>query len=209
MTGDDKKPYRIGLTGGIASGKSTVANLFDELGATVIDTDVIAREIVQPGQPALDEVRRRFGDDVINTTGELDRRALRNKIFADDKARFDLEAILHPRIGIETMRQSDALSGVYQIIVVPLLVGSALMRFVDRILVIDCDRETQIHRLLRRDSESLDQANRILAAQPSREQRLAIADDVIHNDGGLRGLREQVTVLHQSYLEGPEKVIRD
>ncbi len=196
---DERQAFRVGLTGGIASGKSTVANLFDELGASVIDTDVIARELVRPGQPAFDEIRDRFGNDVVSVTGDLDRRALRNEIFADEDARFDLEAILHPRIGSETMRQSEGASGAYQIIVVPLLVGSSLMQFIDRALVVECDRETQIRRLLARDSESLGQANKILEAQPSRERRLAIADDVIRNDKGLAWLSEQVTALDRFY----------
>lgn len=200
MTVNSTKPtLRIGLTGGIASGKTTVANMFVELGIPVIDTDVIARELVRPGEPALNEIRNRFGNEVIDATGHLDRRALRERVFDTDIARRDLEAILHPRIGRETQRQADTLGGPYQLIVVPLLVGSDLLSFVDRVLVVDCDREIQIRRLIARDAESLPQANRILAAQPSREDRLAIADDIIHNDGGLDRLSEQVTALDRNY----------
>ena len=194
-------PLRIGLTGGIASGKSTVADLFADLGAPVIDTDVIAREVVEPGQPALADIEQRFGAGVIDDGGRLDRRALRDIIFSDEEARLDLEAILHPRIGAETRRQAEAAGGNYQLIVVPLLVGSKLIEFVDRVLVVDCDEETQIKRLLARDAESVEQARRILAAQASREERLSIADDVILNSGSLDNTREQVKALHASYQQ--------
>ena len=195
-----KQAFRIGLTGGIASGKSTVADMFAELGAVVIDTDVIAREIVQPGAPALDEIRQRFGDSVIDAAGKLDRSAMRKLVFGDEEARHDLEAILHPRIGAEVRRQADTADGCYQIIVVPLLVGSPLLHFVDRVLVVDCDEETQVDRLLARDTETIEQARRILAAQASRAQRLAIADDTIANDKGLDETARQVKALHQQYL---------
>ncbi len=195
----EKIPFRVALTGGIASGKSTVANMFAELGVAVIDTDVIAREVVQPGQPALDEIRQRVGEQVIDAAGKLDRAAMRKRIFADDTARLDLESILHPRIGAETRRQADAAPGPYQLIVVPLLVGSPLTRFVDRVLVVDCDEDTQIWRLLARDAETVEQARRILAAQSSREARLAIADDVLRNDRSLDETRELVTALDEKY----------
>lgn len=195
----DKKRYRVALTGGIASGKSTVADMFAALGVPIIDTDVIARELVQPGQPALDEIRNRFGNEVIDDTGNLDRRALRSMVFADENARLDLEAILHPRIGAETRRQADAAEGPYQIIVVPLLVGSPLTQFVDRVLVIDCDEELQLQRLLARDTETVEQARRILSAQASREARLAIADDVISNNRGLDETQRQVRELDKTF----------
>jgi dephospho-CoA kinase len=194
------KPLRIGLTGGIASGKSTVAEMFADLGVPVIDTDVIAREVVRPGRPALEEIRDTFGDAVIAADGTLDRAAMRTLVFGDDSARRRLEAILHPRIGAATRQQADTAGGDYQVIVVPLLVGSALRAFVDRVLVVDCDEETQIARLLARDAESEAQARRILAAQSSREERLAIADDVISNDDDLDRTREQVLALHRRYL---------
>ncbi len=192
-------PYRVGLTGGIASGKSTVADIFAAFGIPVIDTDVIARGVVARGQPALRDIRARFGEDMIDATGDLDRAAMREVIFADDNARQDLEAILHPRIGEEARRQADEAGGVYQVIVVPLLVGSPLQHFVDRILVVDCDEDTQIERLLLRDAETEAQARRILAAQASREERLEIADDVIDNSGSLEHLAEQVRHLHHRY----------
>jgi dephospho-CoA kinase len=192
-------PLRVGLTGGIASGKSTVADMFAALGVRVIDTDVIAREVVAGGMPALSEILDRFGPDVFDRHGDLDRTALRRTIFADAQARDDLEAILHPRIGAETIRQANEADGTYQIIVVPLLVGSALVDFVDRVLVVDCDEETQIERLLARDAETRDQARRILDAQASREDRLAIADDVIDNGGDLEVTRASVKDLDRTY----------
>jgi dephospho-CoA kinase len=190
---------KIGLTGGIASGKSTVADMFAELGIPVIDTDVIARDLVMPGLPALAEIRERFGEGVIDGSGNLDRAAMRKLVFSNDQARRDLEAILHPRIGAETRRQSAEANGPYQVIVVPLLLESQLRQFVDRVLVVDCSEETQIRRLTARDTESAEQARRILAAQASRHDRLAIADDVIHNDRDLAHLRDQVLQLDRKY----------
>lgn len=195
------KPFRVALTGGIASGKSTVANMFSDLGITIIDTDIVAREVVEPGQPALDEIRARFGGDVIDAAGRLDRRALRKRIFADVNARIDLEKILHPRIGAETKRQADAATGPYQVIVVPLLVDSPLREFVDRIIVVDCSESQQIERLLARDAETVEQARKILAAQSSRKERLSIADYVVSNDDGLEETLRQVQELHQRLLD--------
>ncbi len=194
-------PLRIGLTGGIASGKSTVADLFAELGVAVIDTDIIAREVVRPGEPALDEIRAEFGDQVILANGELDRRAMRQLVFADAPARARLEGIMHPRIRESTVQQAAAAGGEYQLIVVPLLAESPIRDFVDRILVVDCPEDVQIQRLLARDAESDEQARRMLAAQTSREQRLAIADDVIMNDGSLEQARARVGILHAAYTD--------
>ncbi len=192
-------PLRIGLTGGIASGKSTVAELFSGLGVPVIDTDIIAREVVLPGQPALAEIRDAFGDTVFED-GVLNRAAMRQQIFSDNDVKRRLEAILHPRIRQETIEQANASGGDYQLIVVPLLTESPLRDYVDRILVVDCDVETQIARLLARDAETEDQARRILATQASRDERLAIADDVIHNDTSIEAMSSQVSALHDTYL---------
>lgn len=191
---------RIGLTGGIACGKSTVADMFQGLGAVIIDTDVIAREVVEPGQPALDEIRHEFGDVVIADNGTLDRAAMRRIVFADDDARERLERILHPRIRDATLVAADAAGGDYQIIVVPLLVESPMRDFVDRIVVVDCAEKTQIQRLMARDAETEGQARRMLAAQAGRDDRLAIADDVVRNDGDLNETLEQVQALHVRYL---------
>ena len=187
------------MTGGIASGKSTVANLFTELGVAVVDTDIIARELVEPGQPALGEIRDRFGDSVINTDGSLNRRRLRKIVFENVTARLDLEAILHPRIGEETRRQANAANGPYLLIVVPLLVTSKLIEFVDRILVVDCPEDTQILRLLQRDSETVEQARQIIAVQTSREDRISLADDVLRNDSSVAELRVDVSRLDRQY----------
>ena len=194
-----KQPLRIGLTGGIASGKSTVADMFAAHGVPIIDTDLIAREVVQPGQPALDDIRHEFGDHVIGEDGSLDRAEMRRIVFSDDDARKRLEAITHPRIGEATRSQAADAGGAYQIIVVPLLVTSALRDYVDRVLVVDCDEDTQIHRLVERDSEAEGQARRMLAAQATREERLAIADDVISNMESMEDTRRQVDELHRGY----------
>ncbi len=193
--------FRVGLTGGIASGKTTVADTLASFGAAVIDTDVIAREVVEPGQPALDEIRTAFGDGVFDDHGALDRRALRRLIFDDDASRARLEAILHPRIRAETLCQSDEAEGPYQVIVVPLLTTSELAAAMDRILVVDCDEATQIERLLARDAETEAQARKILAAQASREERLAIADDVVTNDGTIDELVAKLRQLHDRYVD--------
>lgn len=201
MNTRDDKPLRVGLTGGIASGKSTVADMFADLGVPVIDTDVIAREVVAPGQPALQEIRDAFGAGVIAADGSLDRPAMRALVFGDEAARRRLEGILHPRIGAATRDQAAGAGGAYQIIVVPLLLESSLRAFVDRVLVVDCEEHTQVARLLSRDAESESQARRMLAAQSSRAERLAIADDVISNEGSLDDTREQVRALHRRYLD--------
>lgn len=191
---------RIGLTGGIASGKSTVADFFAALGVPVIDTDVIAREIVKPGEPALDEIRFAFGDDVINADGSLDRTQMRKIIFADDALRARLESILHPRIRDVALQQASLASEPYVIIVVPLLFESPMKDAMNRILVVDCDEETQLQRLTTRDQESEEQARRIIAAQASRAERLSIADDVITNENNLADTRSAVRSLHEYYL---------
>ncbi len=194
------KPMRIGLTGGIASGKSTVAELFAALGTTVIDTDLIARDVVQPGQPSLSDIRRFFGASVFNADGTLNRSALRQQIFASDAAREQLEAILHPRIREATMLQVAGVTEPYMLIVVPLLVESPMLGLMDRVLVVDCSEATQLERLLARDSENEATALSIIAAQASREERLAKADDVVINDSDPDKAQKQVLKLHQSYL---------
>lgn len=196
-----KRPLRIGLTGGIASGKSTVADLFAAKGVPVIDTDVIAREVVEPGRPALAEIAREFGPDILDEEGRLNRRRLRDVVFRDDKRRETLEAILHPRIREETEAQAAAAGGAYQLIVVPLLVESPMQATMDRILVVDVSEDTQLERLLQRDAESEVQARRMIAAQASREDRLRIADDVLDNDGTVDATADQVDRLHRKYLE--------
>ncbi len=194
-------PLRIGLTGGVASGKSTVADLFAREGVPIIDTDVIAREVVEPGRPALAEIVQEFGRGILDEQGQLHRRRLRNLVFQDDKRRQTLERILHPRIREETRLRAATAGGPYQVIVVPLLAESPMKAEMDRILVVDVSEETQLERLLQRDAESELQARRMIAAQASREDRLAIADDVIDNSGTLEATADQVQRLHRKYLE--------
>lgn len=194
------RPLRIGLTGGIASGKTTVSDIFAELGVPVIDTDVIARDVVQRGTAGLNEVGQAFGTAVIAADGTLDRKQLRNIVFSDAQARRRLEAILHPRIRAMTEAKVEAETSHYLIIVVPLLVESPMKSMMDRILVVDCSEQLQIQRLMNRDVETEEQARRIMATQASRAQRLAIADDVITNNDELADTRQQVVALHDQYL---------
>jgi len=194
------QPYRVALTGGIASGKSTVADLFAALGVPVIDTDVIARQVVEPGQPALAEIAATFGPDVLDDDGRLDRRRMRERIFTDPDAKRRLEAILHPAIRAEMERQSMAAQGPYQVLVIPLLTEGGRRDHVDRVLLVDVPEELQIQRLMMRDGVSHEQAQASLNAQATRAQRLALADDVIRNTGRVDGLRTQVAELHGKYL---------
>ena len=189
----------VGLTGGIASGKTAVSDRFAALGAPVIDTDVISREVVARNTPGLELVRQRFGQAVLAPDGLLDRQALRALVFEDAQARRDLEAILHPRIQAEVIKRIDALNGPYCVVVVPLLVGSDLLDLMDTIVTVDVPESVQIQRLKARDGGSEAQAQAILAAQASRDARLAIADHVITNTGSLDALYAQVDALDRQF----------
>jgi dephospho-CoA kinase len=191
---------RIGLTGGIASGKSTVAQRFVELGIPVIDADESSRFVVAPGQPGLAELTKKFGPGVLTAGGELDRRSLRNLIFADPQLRRDLEAILHPLIRVDMERRAGAAVGPYLIMAIPLLVEGGNPDRVDRILVVDVDEDMQLKRVMTRDSATLEQARAILDAQAPRAARLKAADDVIANSGTIFDLRQAVDGLHERYL---------
>jgi dephospho-CoA kinase len=195
---------RIGLTGGIASGKSTVAQRFAELGIPVIDADLAAREVVARGSPGLARVAARFGAGLVLPSGELDRATLRNQVFADPAARRDLEAILHPLIRAAMEQRAADAAGPYLVLVVPLLIENfgrgAAPYAVDRILVVDVDEAVQLGRLVARDGSSEVQARAILAAQAGRGERLAKADDVLRNAGGIGELRDAVDGLHRRYL---------
>ena len=191
---------RIGLTGGIASGKTAVSDAFAKLGVPVIDTDRIAREVVEPGRPALTEIVEEFGEDVLNADGTLDRRALRERVFAEEGSRQRLEAITHPRIRDETLRRMHNAGGPYQVIVVPLLVESGFGALVDRVLVVDCPQELQRQRLMDRDDTSTETAEAMMRSQTDRDTRLEAADDVIDNSGTLEDTRRQVEHLHNRYL---------
>jgi dephospho-CoA kinase len=193
--------FKIGLTGGIASGKSTVADMFAELGIAVIDTDIIARQVVEPGQPALSELVEAFGPEVLDSTGALDRRKLRRIVFKDPQARARLEAIVHPRIRMEALSAMENAPGPYVVIVVPLLVETGFGAITDRVLVVDCPVAIQRSRLIERDTERPEQADRILAAQADRGARLAIADDIIDNQGSIKATRDAVQALHATYLD--------
>lgn len=191
---------RVGLTGGIASGKSTVAELFARLGAGVIDTDAVAREVVAKGEPGLCAVTAEFGDDILLDTGELDRRALRALVFRDPERLARLNALLHPLIRARTLQRLEALDAPYAIIVVPLLFETGFTELVDRTLVVDCPEAEQLARLRRRDALTQDDAEAMVGAQLDRASRLARAQDVIDNSGDLARLKAQVESLHAQYL---------
>ncbi|OBS09052.1 dephospho-CoA kinase [Acidihalobacter prosperus] len=194
--------YRVGLTGGIGCGKSTVAGRFAARGINVIDSDRIARELVAPGQPALAEIVHTFGPEVLQADGRLDRRRLRARIFGDPDARRHLEAILHPRIRATMQSASAVAQGPYVLLMIPLLVESGWQDQVDRILLVDCAPETQIRRVMVRDGIREDEARAILAAQSSREARLAVADDIILNeDGDAATLESRIERLDARYRE--------
>ena len=196
-----RRVFRVGLTGGIASGKSTVARLFEALGVPVIDTDLLAREVVVPGQPLLGQIVARFGAGVLGEDGSLNRRALRALVFADPAARADLEQLTHPAIRALLEERSALLGGRYQLLVIPLLVETAGRTPVDRVLVVDCSEALQIRRLQARDGATLEQARQILSAQVTREVRLAAANDVILNEGDLGAVRDRVAELHGIYVK--------
>ncbi|HXP64645.1 MAG TPA: dephospho-CoA kinase [Steroidobacteraceae bacterium] len=193
---------RIGLTGGIASGKSTVTKRFAELGVPVIDADIVSREVVEPRTPGLAQVLQRFGPQVLGESGHLDRKALRDVIFNDSDSRQALDAILHPLIRAEMEKQAAAAKGPYVVMAIPLLIeGGNAHKRVDRVLVIDLDEGLQIQRVQARDGSSPEQARAILASQATRADRLKAADDVISNTGTVADLRQAVDRLHEQYLQ--------
>lgn len=191
--------YTVALTGGIGSGKSTVADAFAQLGVKVIDADVIARQVVEPGTPALQAIVGHFGPQMIAPDGTLNRRLLREKILLTWRKSW-LNALLHPLIQQETRRQMQAATSPYLLWVVPLLVENRLSGQADRVLVVDVPKETQIERTMLRDKVSREHAEHILAAQATRQQRLAVADDVIENTGTPDAVASDVARLHEKYL---------
>lgn len=194
--------FIVGLTGGVASGKSEVTRRFEALGVHVADADVIARAVVEPGQPALARIAERFGAGMLLADGRLDRRQLRERVFADAQARRDLEAITHPAIRARVKAQAQAAPGPYAVVAVPLLAeaGRAAYPWMARVLVVDAPESLQHDRLMRRDGVDEALAARMIAAQASRTVRLAIADDVILNDGDPAHLDTAVAALHARYL---------
>ena len=195
------QPFTIALTGGIASGKTLISGEFKKLGVPVIDTDVIAHQIVEPGQPALLEIKNTFGPGILDESGKLWRRALRELIFTDPDARKKLESILHPMIRQEVSNAIAKVNKHYCILVIPLLAERGAYPDVDRVLVVDVDPETQIIRLMARDNSSRAQAEQALTSQASRDQRLAIADDVLDNSGSPEDARHEVAQLHWKYIQ--------
>jgi dephospho-CoA kinase len=195
-------PFAVGLTGGIGSGKTTVAELFAQLGAGVVDTDEIAHELTGPGRAAVSEIARRFGPQFAKADGSLDRVRMRKLAFEDVRARKDLEAILHPLIRQEAECRVANSTAPYVILVVPLLLESgAYQTLVRRVLVVDSDQETRIDRVRRRDDRPREEILAIMSSQVDQAERLRHADDVIRNDGELAALKPQVAALHRKYLD--------
>lgn len=202
------KGYRVGLTGGIASGKTSVANLFAALGVTIVDTDILAREVVAPRTPLLAEIAAHFGAGILAPDGSLDRRALRERVFADASERRWLEQRTHPAIRALTDARCEAATGPYSMVAIPLLVETGGSDRFDRVLVVDCPPELQLARLMARDGITREAAQRMVSAQVSREARLAVADDVIQNDGDMAKLRDQVAKLHREYVAAAGKTVQ-
>lgn len=191
----------IGLTGGIGSGKTTACNQFMSLGVPIIDADLVARDVVKPGQPGLEQIVATFGPKILAADGTLERGQLREKIFSDSSARQKLEAILHPLIRAEIKNRLSAIEATYVIMAIPLLIESGQYEIVDRILVIDVPEKQQIERICLRDGMDAEQAKHILTVQCSRSDRIAVANDVIYNTGDLEQLKSEVTKLHNFYLQ--------
>lgn len=193
--------FTVALTGGVASGKSTVERLFASRGIEIIDADHVAREVVAAGTAGLADIVEVFGTDVLSADGSLDRRAMRERVFADERARRQLEAIIHPRVREVLRQRASEVHSAYGMLVIPLLVESGDYAWVNRVLVVDVPREVQRERLLKRDGISRELAEAMLDAQASREQRLGVADDVIDNSADLESLDDAVERLHRRYLQ--------
>ena len=201
--------FVIGLTGGIASGKTTVANLFkQQFKIDIVDADVVAREVVEPGTPGLNAIIEHFGADIVRDDQTLDRAKLREKIFSNPEEKAWLNGLLHPMIREKMIEDLEQVTSDYALLVVPLLVENKLDSLCDRVLVVDVDPQTQISRTVKRDNVSEEQANAILASQASREQRLALADDVVKNNPDDPDLLLQITDLHEKYLAMCKKNLR-
>ena len=201
------RSFKIGLTGGIASGKSTVANLFSDLGVEIIDADEIAHSITSKQGSAYDKIVKHFGNSVLEDDNELDRKKLRTIIFKNSELRKDLEQIIHPEVHSIINKQTFESQEPYQIIVIPLLIETGYQDFVDRVLIIDCSLNTQLERLMNRDNETLESARKIVANQIVRNERLKFADDIIDNEKeiSISDLKRKVLQLHETYLELSEK----
>jgi len=201
------RSFKIGLTGGIASGKTTVANLFSDLGIEIIDADEIAHSITSKQGSAYNKIVKHFGEDVLGNDKKLDRKKLRTMIFNNSELKRDLEQIIHPEVYAIINQKINASQEPYQIIVIPLLIETGYQNFVDRVLVVDCSVETQLARLINRDNETKKNAKKIIANQIERSERLKFADDIIENEKktSINVLKNKVLQLHETYLELPEK----
>lgn len=193
--------FTVGLTGGVGCGKSTVADLFQRRDVPVIDADIITRDLVAPESRVLSDVIATFGDQILLSDGQLDRRKLRSIAFEQPEARHCLEGILHPAVRSEILARKDMLCGPYCLVVIPLLVESGMIDLVNRVLVIDCDEAQQIARVTARDNCMADEVRAIIATQAARSERLEVADDVILNGGDIDDIKREVARLHQRYLE--------
>lgn len=193
--------YVVGLTGGIGSGKSAVSRRLEAQGIEVVDADVVAREVVEPGEPALARISSRFGESVLDESGALDRRALREIVFSDEKQRTWLENLLHPLIRDRILQQLEAAQSAYTVLVSPLLLETDQHLLVNHTVVVDVEEDQQISRTANRDNSSPEQVKAILAAQMKRDERLRRADSVLDNRGDLSQLEQQVDTLHQTLLK--------
>ncbi|AUV85207.1 dephospho-CoA kinase [Vibrio campbellii] len=201
--------FVIGLTGGIASGKTTVANLFkQQFKIDIVDADIVAREVVEPGTPGLNAIIEHFGADIVRDDQMLDRAKLRERIFSNPEEKTWLNGLLHPMIREKMIEDLEQVTSDYALLVVPLLVENKLDSLCDRVLVVDVDPQTQISRTVKRDNVSEEQAKAILASQAFREQRLALADDVVKNNPDDPDLLLQITDLHEKYLAMCKKNLR-
>lgn len=192
--------FIVGVSGGIGSGKTTVTDAFAQFGIEIVDADVIAREVVEPGSDALGHIQQHFGDEILLSDGGLDRAALRQRIFADETQKAWLNQLLHPLIRQRIEAQLEAATSPYAILSAPLLLENKLTHLCDRVLIIDVSEATQVQRTVARDHNNKDQVRAIMRSQVSRDQRLAVADDVIDNNGSPEATLAQVRTLHQRYL---------
>lgn len=193
--------FKVGLTGGVASGKSTVSDLFQRLGVTVIDADLIARSLLDTGTSCYQQVIAHFGAEVLQHNGEINRAWLRSRIFSDSQAKQALENIIHPEVRRQLLAAADNCKTPYCLLSVPLLIEAQMLDLVDRILVVDVDEKTQLSRLLTRDGININEAHNMLENQCQRADRLSVADDIIDNSQSVSSLMPQVEQLHQRYLE--------
>ncbi|MDP0588720.1 MAG: dephospho-CoA kinase [Candidatus Endonucleobacter bathymodioli] len=201
MRSPDKKPYIIGVTGGIGSGKSTVTGFFAAHGIIIIDADVIARTIVEQGKPSLNSIEKRYGKTILSKDGRLDRKRVRGIIFKDLEEKIWLEKLLHPEINNLIRQKLTTISSPYGILSSPLLIKTSLHQFIDRILIVDVSEEIQLERTVSRDNVAEEQVQAIIKSQPSREYRLKFADDIVDNSGLLNELYKAVNNLHILYLQ--------